>query len=149
MAVMVAGGLLVMGLVGWALTRSVEPAPVPATIDYSTSNTATPVPTPQTAPPPPFTATTASTPTSTVTPGSFSIPPGGQTQEPDKAQVGRVSAEDLYGRFTSGAVTIVDVRDAAAYQAGHIPGSLNIPMASLQTQIASLRTGKPVVAYCT
>lgn len=136
MAVMIAGGILVAGLVAWALTRSVEPAPVESTSTYAIPSTDTP-PTP---------APTASAP---LTTRDFSIPPSGQSQDPDKAVVARVSAEDLYGQFSRGAVTIVDVRDADSYAKGHIPGALHIPMASIQTQLESLRTGKPIVAYCT
>jgi rhodanese-related sulfurtransferase len=43
----------------------------------------------------------------------------------------------------------VDVRDAGSFQAGHIPGSLNIPMASVQANLDLLPKGKQVVTYCT
>lgn len=133
---MAVGGLLVAGLVVWALMRSVEPPVI------------TPVPT---------AATTASTPSQTpgfittappLSPSSYSIPANG-AQEPDKAEVGRISAEDLHGRFSRGDVTIVDVRDAAAFAGGHIPGSLNIPMTTIQGQLDVLPKGKLIVTYCT
>lgn len=139
--VMAAGGLLVAGLVGWALTRSVEPPLVtPASTDVpAAASTATPslpetTPTPSTAPP--------------LSASDFSIPAGG-TQDSGKAEVNRMSVEDLHGKFNRGDVTIIDVRDAASYATGHIPGSLNIAMASLQTQIDTLPKGKQIVAYCT
>lgn len=127
---MVAGALVVIGLVGWALTRSVEPAPPAAPVDTVVT-------------PAPPTGTS-----STVSPSAFSIPPGG-AQDPDKAVVERISAEDLHAKFTRGDVTILDVRDAAAYAAGHIPGSIHIPFSSLQTQLDSIPKGKQIVAYCT
>lgn len=138
---MAAGGLLVAGLVGWALTRSVEPPLVtPASTDVPTvTATAEPVlsqtaPAPSTAPP--------------LSASDFSIPAGG-TQDPGKAEVARMSVEDLHGKFNRGDVTVIDVRDAASYATGHIPGSLNIPMASIQAQIDTLPKGKQIVAYCT
>lgn len=125
-----AGGVLVAGLVVWALTRSVEP----------------PVVTPVNTDTPAVRGNTTLTPAPSA--GDFSIPANG-TQEPDKAQVARISAEDLHAQFSRGDVTIVDVRDASAYATAHIPGSLNIPMASIQGQIDTLPKGKPIVAYCT
>lgn len=132
---MVAGGLVVAGLVGWALTRSVEPPLSPAASGGLASPQSTP-------------ATQSAPATSTLSPGAFSISDHG-TQEPDKAQITRIAAEDLHAKQERGEVTIIDVRDAKAYSAAHIPGSLSIPMASIQTQLATLPKDKPIVTYCT
>lgn len=142
---MAAGGILVAGLVVWALTRSVQP-PLISPIESQTTGSVTAT-TATTA-----TATTVPTATTTaapLSPSSFSIPATGTPQAPDKVEVARISAEDLHAGFTRGDVTILDVRDAAAFATGHIPGSLNMPMASIQGQLDVLPKGKPIVAYCT
>jgi 3-mercaptopyruvate sulfurtransferase SseA len=47
------------------------------------------------------------------------------------------------------AVTIVDVRDAGAFAAGHIPGALSVPLDAIEQEAERLRkTGKPIVTYC-
>lgn len=127
---MVVGGLLVAGLVGWALTRSVEPAPPPPSVAVTPS---------------PSTPPTTSAPPS---PESYSLG-SGHPQEPDRAAVARISVEDLKAKYDRGEVTVIDVRDAASYAAGHIAGALSLPMATVQAQIESLPKGKPIVAYCT
>ena len=49
---------------------------------------------------------------------------------------------------TNGAI-IVDVRSASEYKAGHIPGSKNFPLDSIQTKIAELKKlNKPVITVC-
>jgi rhodanese-related sulfurtransferase len=46
-------------------------------------------------------------------------------------------------------VLILDVRDAGSYAQGHLPGSINVPLESLQQKLATLRAAKtPIVAYC-
>jgi hypothetical protein len=138
LVVMAAGGVLVAGLVGWALTRSVEPPVVtPGNTDVPRGAT-TLSPAPSAAP-----MTTLSP--APLSASDFSL----GTQEPAKAEVARMSVEDLHAKFTRGDVTIVDVRDAAAYATAHIPGSLNIPMTSIQGQLDILPKGKTIVAYCT
>jgi rhodanese-related sulfurtransferase len=43
---------------------------------------------------------------------------------------------------------IVDVRTKGEYQTGHIKGSLNIPLQSLQAGISKLKKDKPVITCC-
>lgn len=44
---------------------------------------------------------------------------------------------------------IVDVRTKKEYQAGHIPGSLNVPLDTITSQLAALKKrGKPVITVC-
>jgi len=45
--------------------------------------------------------------------------------------------------------TILDVRDAEAYLASHIPGALQIPLSRVEGEVPFLPKGKSVVAYCT
>jgi predicted methyltransferase len=61
----------------------------------------------------------------------------------------RVTQEEFATLSATGAVIVVDVRDAAAFAAGHIPGALSIPLDSIEQSAERLRTtGKPVVTYC-
>jgi hypothetical protein len=154
LAILTIGALLVAGLVVWALTRTVDTSSdVPMA---STAETAVPTATTASAI---DTATTLAPAVDTV-PTGFNSPLAPTTaglttssQAPviagSKAEVPRISAEDLREKVKAGSVTVVDVRDNLAYQAGHIPGSLSIPLASVEANLDLLPKGKPIVAYCT
>ncbi len=45
------------------------------------------------------------------------------------------------------APTVIDVRGADEYRAGHVPGALNIPADQLQERLADIPTNRPVVTY--
>lgn len=45
-------------------------------------------------------------------------------------------------------ITLVDVRPEVEYQAGHVPGAINIPVAHLAEKMADLPKDSPIVAYC-
>lgn len=47
-----------------------------------------------------------------------------------------------------GKVLVADVRDAGAFDAGHIRGSANIPVADIVSQLANLPKDRTVVTYC-
>jgi rhodanese-related sulfurtransferase/DNA-binding transcriptional ArsR family regulator len=64
------------------------------------------------------------------------------------AGVEEVSREELARRARAGEVTVLDVRPAAEYAAGHIPGAVSIPLAELGRRLAELPAGTEVVAYC-
>ena len=145
MAILVAGGVLVAALVVWALTRTVEPASVMTT----DTGVATTTFAPTTSPASP-TATTATSPfaasdTSAPVPAPAAVPP----PQGDRSAVKRIAAEDLKPQVDRGAVTVIDVRPAADYARGHIPGSINIPFASVETQFDTIPKDKPIVTYCT
>src|SRR3954447_20750339 len=59
-----------------------------------------------------------------------------------------VSRDELLRRATAGEVTVLDVRPAAEYAAGHLPGALNIPVDELADRLADLPPDADVVAYC-
>jgi rhodanese-related sulfurtransferase len=59
-----------------------------------------------------------------------------------------VTREELLLRVRSGKVTVLDVRPAEEYAAGHIPGAVSIPLDELAERLADLPTGQEVVAYC-
>jgi ubiquinone/menaquinone biosynthesis C-methylase UbiE len=62
----------------------------------------------------------------------------------------RTSQEEFAALVGTHAVLILDVRDADAYEAGHIPGARLIPLSDLADHLdALLRETRPIVAYCT
>jgi hydroxyacylglutathione hydrolase len=48
----------------------------------------------------------------------------------------------------AGDVTVVDVRTAAEWSEGHIPGAVHVPLAQLTSQLSELRARQPIVTYC-
>ena len=54
----------------------------------------------------------------------------------------------LIERVRSGAVTVLDVRPAEEYAAGHIPGAVNVPLVALEERLAELPVDREIVAYC-
>lgn len=59
-----------------------------------------------------------------------------------------VSRDELAARLADGSVTVLDVRPADEYTAGHIPGALNATLADLDRIIPTLDPGAEIVAYC-
>jgi ArsR family transcriptional regulator len=45
-------------------------------------------------------------------------------------------------------VTVLDVRPADEYNAGHIPGALSIPLKELKLHLSDLPRDQEIVAYC-
>jgi ArsR family transcriptional regulator len=45
-------------------------------------------------------------------------------------------------------VTVLDVRPAEEYAAGHLPGAINLPVDRLESHLAKLPRRKEIVAYC-
>lgn len=143
LAMLTIGALLVAGLVVWALTRTVEPS---VAAPLSTAETTTvPIAIETAATSAPATAP----PIDTAASSGFNSPLTPPTQSPDKAEVGRISAEDLQLKWKAGNVTVVDTRDALSFEAGHIPGALNMPLASVEANLDLLPKGKSIVTYCT
>ncbi len=59
-----------------------------------------------------------------------------------------VSREDLAARIAEGSVTVLDVRPADEFAAGHIPGALNTTLAEIERIVPSLDPTAEIVAYC-
>jgi len=59
-----------------------------------------------------------------------------------------IAAKELLGRVRNGLVTVLDVRPSEEYQAGHLPGALNIPLSELEGRLRKLPKTKEIVAYC-
>lgn len=66
----------------------------------------------------------------------------------EHAAVEAVAAEELLRRVRAGEVTVLDVRPAEEYRAGHIPGAISIPVAELRDRLKELPKDRDVVAYC-
>ena len=59
-----------------------------------------------------------------------------------------VSREELLERTRTGLVTVLDVRPADEFDAGHIPGAISMPLTELESRIAELDPTQEIVAYC-
>jgi rhodanese-related sulfurtransferase len=59
-----------------------------------------------------------------------------------------VDDDELLRRVRAGEVTLLDVRPAEEYEAGHIPGALSVPLPDLKSRIAVLPRRRDIVAYC-
>lgn len=59
-----------------------------------------------------------------------------------------VSVQDLADRMRNGLVTVVDVRPQEEYAAGHLAGAINMPLADLEKNLASLPPDREIIAYC-
>lgn len=54
-----------------------------------------------------------------------------------------------YKELVSNGALIADIRSAAEYKSGHIPGSKNYPLDTLRTKVAELKKlNRPVITVC-
>ena len=63
-------------------------------------------------------------------------------------QMEAVPPRELLERAKKGLVTVLDVRPAEEYDAGHLPGAINVPVDKLEDYLSQLPKRKEVVAYC-
>ena len=120
--VLVVGGLAVAGLVGWAMVRSMS---APTASGYH----------------PPPVEVPAQTVTSTATTT--------HAEDPERAAVPRITPDELKQKMDRNEVTVIDVRDAASFRSGRIPGARHIPLARVEGEIDYLPKTKQIVFYCT
>jgi rhodanese-related sulfurtransferase/DNA-binding transcriptional ArsR family regulator len=66
----------------------------------------------------------------------------------ERAELEPVNRKALLARARKGLVTIIDVRPAEEYRAGHIAGAMSIPVEELKTRLAELPRNQEIVAYC-
>ena len=66
----------------------------------------------------------------------------------DRKGLEPVDREALLAKVREGAVTVLDVRPAEEYRAGHIPGALSIPLKELERRLSDLPRERDIVAYC-
>ena len=64
-------------------------------------------------------------------------------------EIERVSLEDAKAALDAGTAVFVDVRGVDAYDMSHIPGSLSIPLAELESRLAELDPNQWIITYCT
>jgi ArsR family transcriptional regulator len=66
----------------------------------------------------------------------------------DRDSLDPVSQETLLADLRLGLVTLLDVRPSDEFDAGHIPGAVNIPLDELEKRLGDLPKRRPIVAYC-
>jgi hydroxyacylglutathione hydrolase len=59
-----------------------------------------------------------------------------------------INMAELEARRLRGGVQVLDVRSAAEYDAGRVPGVLHIPHTRLGVQLGQLSPGTPLLVYC-
>ena len=59
-----------------------------------------------------------------------------------------VSRKELAQRLKDGLVTVLDVRPADEFAAGHLPNAISIPLRELRRRLRELPRGRDIVAYC-
>lgn len=59
-----------------------------------------------------------------------------------------VAAREVLKRARAGLVTVLDVRPAEEYAAGHVPGAINVPVDKLEGYLSKLPKRKEIIAYC-
>ena len=121
MIVMIAGGIAVIALLAFALSRSLN-APVRPAATPEVATAPSPAP---------------------------SAPASDDPEEAARRAVARITPDQLKQMMDKNEVTVIDVRDADAFLASHIAGSLHIPLARIEGEVPYLPKGKPIVTYCT
>lgn len=68
-----------------------------------------------------------------------------------EADVPRISVEEAMTARNSGEAVIVDVRSAESYAAGHVAGSISIPLTEIETNPTGVSLDKEqwIITYCT
>jgi len=56
--------------------------------------------------------------------------------------------EELMDRAKHGLVTVLDVRPPEEYEAGHVPGAINITLCDLEKHLKDFDPNQEIVAYC-
>lgn len=65
-----------------------------------------------------------------------------------KDQLDPVPAAEVLARARQGLVTVLDVRPAEEYAAGHLPGAINIRLHELEKRLKELPKRREIIAYC-
>ena len=67
----------------------------------------------------------------------------------DRDELEPVTREELARRLDDGDdLVVLDVRPAAEYAAGYLPGAVSIPVGELRRRLAELPRDREIVAYC-
>ena len=65
-----------------------------------------------------------------------------------KDELEPITRGELMQRVKQGLVTVLDVRPAEEFAAGHVPGSINIPLDQLENYLDQLDSKQEIIAYC-
>jgi 3-mercaptopyruvate sulfurtransferase SseA len=66
----------------------------------------------------------------------------------DGQEAPRISLEEAKKAFDEKSATFIDTHVKAAYDAGHIPGAINITVQDLEAKFNTIPKGKRIIAYC-
>jgi rhodanese-related sulfurtransferase/DNA-binding transcriptional ArsR family regulator len=66
----------------------------------------------------------------------------------DRDALEPVTRKELSRRLKDDVVTVIDVRPAEEFAAGHLPNAVNIPLKDLPRRLRDLPRDREVVAYC-
>ena len=68
----------------------------------------------------------------------------------DLSPIDEIQLSEIASRLNDRSLTIVDVLPATAYQQGHIPGSINLPLAEVAARASRLLPDKhaELAIYC-
>ena len=66
-----------------------------------------------------------------------------------KADVPRVTAEELRAKLAGGEAVAVDVRGSVPFELGHLPGAVWMPLGVMNSRAGELPDDKLIVLYCT
>lgn len=66
----------------------------------------------------------------------------------ERHKVEALNPSELLRRAEAGEVTLLDVRPAEEYQAGHIPGARPVPLVELRRLVKTLPKKREIVVYC-
>ncbi|NHQ89177.1 ArsR/SmtB family transcription factor [Janthinobacterium lividum] len=59
-----------------------------------------------------------------------------------------ITGDELQERMREASITVLDVRPAQEFAAGHLPGAINIPFDDLQRRLGELPANAEIAAYC-
>ena len=74
--------------------------------------------------------------------------PGNSPQTANADGARRITIEEFEALMKEGKVFVVDVRNQAAYDLGHIPGARLIPSGEILNHVNDLPRDKTIVTYC-
>ncbi len=63
-------------------------------------------------------------------------------------RIAQVDATTLARQRETGEVEVLDVRSAAEFAGGHVPGARNVPLGDLSGSLDALPTDRPIIVHC-
>jgi thiosulfate sulfurtransferase len=60
----------------------------------------------------------------------------------------RISCDDAQQKLADGSAVLVDIRDPAAFAAGHVPGALHLSNQNVQDFVQNSDPDRPVLVMC-